>query len=205
MKIIQNFENSGDKAAKYTFDLVKAHAINKISNVICEKYGNGNCDTKLKPPSVIVFDIDDTLKHENEPHTEIINLFLRLQNDKKINSRIYIVTARVNDKDYIRETRNELKNVYGIDNYQELIHAPNKYRKNLGDVAVWKESKRKCTSEDSNAPYVVLTVGDQWGDLLPLKTEKEIDTLDKLYGSQNYMLIRPEDGVSLWGLKLPSS
>ena len=109
----------------------------------------------------------------------------------------------MNDPSYVEETRKELLKV-GIFGFRDLIHAPNKYRNNLGDVAVWKQDERIASVLSSKSPYVVLSVGDQWGDILPLKSESEIDTLNKMYGDKNYSLMRTNDGISLWGLKLPA-
>lgn len=205
MKIVHNFEMDGNTAANFAFKLVKAHAMSKISKQLCKNYGiNRSCYVKNNPPNVVVFDIDDTLKFSTKPHTEIVNLYHKLQNDPIIKPSIHIVTARIDDKDYIEETKKELLKI-GIDHFDRLIHAPNKYRKNLGDVGIWKETQRLDSSLESKSPYIVLTVGDQWGDVVSIKNESEIDELDKIYGKKNYILLRPDDEISLWGLKLPAN
>lgn len=202
--LVHDFKNNGEAAAQFALGLVKAHSRSKISKDLCKNYSNFKCNTK-NPNPVIVFDIDDTLLiKKTKPHTCIINLFNSIKDDKNLRAHIYIVTARINDPSYIEETRKELLgvNVFG---FKDLIHAPNKHRNNLGDVAVWKQDERIASVLSSKSPYVVLSVGDQWGDILPLKSEKEIDTLNKMYGDKNYLLMRTNDGISLWGLKLPSS
>jgi len=203
-KLVHNFKNDGEAAAEFAFGLVKAHSRSKISKKLCKDYSSFNCNTK-NPPPVIVFDIDDTLLvKKTKPNKPIINLFNKIKDDKSLHAHIYIVTARMNTPSYVEETRKELLgvDVYG---FRDLIHAPNKYRNNLGDVAVWKQDERIASVLNSKSPYVVLSVGDQWGDILPLKSESEIDTLNKMYGDKNYSLMRTNDGISLWGLKLPAN
>ena len=203
MSVVQNFQRDGESAANFAFSLVKLHSESK--NISKKLYLDYTKPYSV-PKTVCIFDIDDTLikSSNSKPIGVIVDLFKKLNDPKnKINPDIYIITGRIDDKDYIKETRKQLAKI-GIDNFTNLIHAPDNFRQNLPDLALWKNSERIVSKTLSDAPYIVLTVGDMWGDLLPLKTEKEIDALESKYGDDSYILIRPNDNVSLWALKLPA-
>ena len=208
-KLVWNFDKDGQAAAEFALKLVNSHYKSKFTKYLTngvpmsEKSEYSMDGSHVK--TVLVFDIDDTLiTSKKQPLREIVKLFKDVQT-KLPKSETYIVTARLNDPGYKLETMEELKKI-GVTGFKDLVHAPPKFRKNLGDVAIWKQRERIFSSEDSMAPYVTLTVGDQWGDILSsVKTENDIRKLDNKYGSKNYMIFRSNDNVSLWGFKLPSN
>lgn len=152
---------------------------------------------------IVVFDIDDTLifdvpnKTTLTPHKHVIDLFQRLQ---ELGTDIHLVTARLNDRQMRKETEKELF-LYNL-RYDSLTLAPQRARTSMTSVSKWKMETRKKIGLRYSSP-ICLTVGDQWGDMIVLEEDDHIDTLDEEHSSP-YILLRPNDGVSLWGLKLPS-
>jgi len=68
----------------------------------------------------------------------------------------------------------------------------------MATVAAWKHSERA-----RNAP-VVVSVGDQWGDLLLLEDETDIDTLNVRHKTHDtpWVIVKPNDSVTVYGVKL---
>ena len=153
---------------------------------------------------IVVFDIDDTLLSETtgkvKPIESAIQLFNHLQNT---GAYPVLVTARLNDTSMQRLTVSSLQKL-GIRDWKELHLAPASARKSMTAVSKWKHSIRAATAKRMKQP-VVLSVGDQWGDLLPLGADEDIDDMDEAFGVREpYQLVRPQDGYTLWGLKLKS-
>ena len=118
---------------------------------------------------------------------------------------IHLITARLDCKEMIEASKEEMKEL-GV-KYHSLTLAPPYARKNMASVSQWKMLTRKSIAKLDTHNPIVLTVGDQWGDMVVLKTDDNIDDLNdafKVY-EKPYVLCRPEDKVSLWGLKLPAS
>jgi hypothetical protein len=84
---------------------------------------------KRSPKAVVVFDIDDTLLFDVDkgsiPHQVVVDFLLRL---RQLNVEIHLITARLNDPGYFKETEDEVKGM-GI-KYETLTLAPEKARKN---------------------------------------------------------------------------
>lgn len=164
-----------------------------------------NPQTALQRP-VIVFDIDDTLITDEDPSprpiAETLALFFRLH---ELGARIWLVTARhPSIKD---ETYKELKQVGILRKHLQgdIFFAPEKYRKSMVSVSKWKKRMRATIAQKEGAP-VMLTVGDQWSDLMEVQGMSEFQELDDAYGVANtpYVLFLVDDGLSIYGLKLLS-
>ncbi len=172
-----------------------------------------------KTSAIVCFDIDDTLifdvsnvrnAKKMNPNHEVIRLMQRLSD---LAVEIHLITARVNDPDFIAETKKELE-MYGIfhvsekkpgPKYKSLTLAPNRVRTSMASISNWKMTVRKRIASESKTS-ITLTVGDQWGDMIVLKDENQIDEFDKEHAVSDspFLILRPQDGVSLWGLKLPA-
>jgi hydroxymethylpyrimidine pyrophosphatase-like HAD family hydrolase len=160
--------------------------------------------------AVVVFDIDDTLLFDVQvspsrgqniiPHQIVVDLLHRL---RQLGAEIHLVTARLHDEDYYKETEKELKTLGIV--YNSLTLAPEKARVDMAAVSQWKMQIRKKIASETRAP-ITLTIGDQWGDMIVLKEDDQIDEFDEKYTAHSvpYIVLRPADKVSLWGLKLPA-
>jgi hypothetical protein len=154
--------------------------------------------------ALVVFDIDDTLIFDHSKRGKpkknklVFDLLVRL---KEVGAQIHLVTARVKDEQMIKETEAELLAMKIP--YDSLHLAPEVSRKNMATVSRWKMMTRRSIGAKALSP-IVLTVGDQWGDMVVLPDEDKITLLDETYKTSDspYIVLRPSDNVSLWGLKL---
>jgi hypothetical protein len=176
-------------------------AIDKLAAKYAPSIGRGESEAK----AIAVFDIDDTLIFDVDPqplpHPIVIELFDKLH---ALGVEVHLVTARVDEEDMRRITVSELAEA-GVRNYKSLSFAPQSARSSMKDVSTWKMETRRSIATHHKSP-ITLTVGDQWGDMVVLKHDSSIDKLDKQFGTRllPYLIVRPEDAVSLWGLKLPA-
>ena len=165
--------------------------------------------TGPEPRLVAVFDIDDTiLRDRNDRFTlnpAIVNLYNQLIS---IGVDTHLVTARANDAVTVKWTSDQLSILGiapaspGLLGYASLHLAPESRRKSMTDVSQWKMEKRRDIGIRAHAP-IVLTVGDQWGDMVVLSEDADIDALDAAFApGKPWKVVRPHDDVSLWGLKL---
>jgi hypothetical protein len=202
--LVPDAEENKNKVAHETLKLIsECYA----KNVTLKKHSSSS-STKN---GVAVFDIDDTVLLDDSstsrnvtiPNSMIIELFKKLKN---LDIEIHFVTARLKCDEMIEETKKELETL-GLEGlYDTLSLAPQNHRKNLATISLWKMNQRKKIAEKSNQ-CIILSVGDQWGDLIVIKSENDIKTFDDKYRSYSapYIVIRSNDGVTLWGLKLPSN
>jgi hypothetical protein len=161
---------------------------------------------RLENP-LIVFDIDDTLVTEDEatpaagaqPLPEVVALLKRL---RAVQCRIFLVTARHTSARSF--TVQQLTSV-GVQPslYDELFLAPEQYRKSMRDVGIWKKMVRQSLANKFGEP-ILLTVGDQWTDLISVNSLRELEHLNSAFGSAHtpFILCRLDDGVGFFGLKL---
>jgi hypothetical protein len=215
VEIIGQYVNP-QEAATHALNLVTKFLLkeNHEKREITKKY-TPNSDSSLRAAkstalAIAVFDIDDTLLHDLThqpsrsgviPNVAIVQLAKRLYD---INVEVHLITARLDCKE-MREASIHEMNELGI-KYHSLTLAPPSARRNMTSVSKWKMSTRMSIArQDENNP-IALTVGDQWGDMVVLKNDDAIDHLDEKYRAYTcpYILMRPGDGVSLWGLKLPA-
>lgn len=187
-------------AVKTTLTVLAVTATNAAPRMI-EKTGKAITvrSKKLKNP-LIVFDIDDTLLSEDdEPLHEVIALLKRLRG---LHCRIFLVTARHTSA---RAFTIQQLNRIGVraDMYDKLFLAPEHYRKSMRDVGVWKKMVRQSLANEFGEP-ILLTVGDQWTDLLTVQSAQEMNNLNEAFGTDHtpFILCRLDDGVGFYGLKL---
>jgi hypothetical protein len=153
---------------------------------------------------VVVFDIDDTLIRDREDsfrvNPSVVVLLQKLR--EKLGAHVHLVTARNDDDETVAWTKNQLS-IVGLDEYDSLWHAPNKYRKSMSIVSRWKMNVRAQIALHYGVP-VTLTVGDQWGDITVLASDDDILKMDVCFESLKnpWILLSPNDGISLYGLKL---
>lgn len=162
--------------------------------------------------ALLVFDIDDTLlfdagedapREQNViPHQDVVDLLRRAH---QLGAEVHLVTARLNDRTMVADTHDELARLGLAGLYASLTLAPERARTSMTAVSRWKMAQRRRLANERHCA-VTLTVGDQWGDMVALKDDEDIDTLDDRFAAhtQPYILVRPHDNVSLWGLKLPA-
>ena len=124
---------------------------------------------------------------------------------KTLNAKIFLVTARhpsIRDQTIL-----ELQDI-GIfpPHYEQLLLCPEKYRTSMKLVGEWKRAARQQIANKYQMP-ILLTVGDQWTDIISVKSVKELQQLDDAHGSQHtpWMLFRVEDGIGFFGLKLKAN
>ena len=221
MIILQKYDDP-QEAVTHALKLVHSYMELDSKDSIAKKY-TPNIFNRLKSvrktSAIVCFDIDDTLifdvsnvrnPKKINPNLHVIKLMERLS---QLGAEIHLITARVNDPDFIIETKKELE-LYGIfENesgrpgalYKSLTLAPNRVRTTMASISNWKMVIRKRIATACKRS-ITLTVGDQWGDMVVLKHENQIDQFDKEHSvhEKPFIILRPQDGVSLWGLKLPA-
>lgn len=148
----------------------------------------------LKPPSIVV-DIDNTIIFDDGRNTINLQIMHLLNVAKSHCCKIHLVTARENSTEVRKFTREELRRL-GIP-YDTLALSPKKSRDSMTSVSAWKHSERARSN-------TLLSIGDQWGDLLLLTSDNDIDELDKLHNTREgpWIIIRPNDGVTQFGMKI---
>lgn len=178
----------------------------KVAAAVCvkekEKEKDKDKKDKKDKPLPVVFDIDDTLIRDKATHFMVNPTITALHAQLvALGAAVHLVTARANDADTREWTRAQLE-VLGITGYAGLHLAPASRRDSMTAVSRWKMEKRRDIGRAAGAP-IVLTVGDQWSDLVTLSEDADIDALDAAYAPGSpWKVVRPNDGVSLWGLKL---
>jgi predicted secreted acid phosphatase len=166
-------------------------------------------------PLVCCFDIDDTIIGDKDDDgvrlPETIELFNVLVRE---GVRVVLITARSRSAENERWTREQLAR-HGIAGYADLQLAPEKFRRTMADVSKWKLATRQAAARAAGAP-VILSVGDAWSDLVQLRDDDDFDVLDDslvAHAAQaglaperaQWAIVRPNDGLSLWGVKLKSN
>ena len=194
-----------DKALKLVENYLAKVSTQRAKDKLAAKYATSIGKGESEAKAIAVFDIDDTLVFDVDPqsipHPIVIELLEKLFD---LGVEVHLITARLNDAQMRRETVSELARV-GVRNYKSLSLAPKSARTSMSAVSAWKMETRKSIATHHNSP-ITLTVGDQWGDMVVLDKDSSIDKLDKQFGTRllPYLIVRPEDSVSLWGLKLPA-
>lgn len=199
---VGKFETAED-AVDYAL-WVLAHADKSCGKRAAAREGfalNPSAENTWSEP-LVVFDIDATIvTRESKPIAATIKLLKRL---RKARARIHLVTAR--HPSIRQETIDELISV-GItpDLYDSLMITPEADRKHMGAVGKWKENARRSIALQENS-LIVLTIGDQWTDLVVVSSAEEMAELDSAFIGfgycPKYVLVRPKDGISCLGLKL---
>ena len=205
MKHLGTFNEPKDATTKVLQTLI-SYMLNFDKNMhrkIAQKFTPDIHAAKTKNKmAIVVFDIDDTLLFSTErfiPNEEVVIFLKRLH---ELVAEIHLVTARINDERMLKDTKDQLDKLGLKDVYETLSLAPDEYRIDYTHISKWKMETRKNIALMNGVP-ITLTVGDQWGDMLVLKDDDYISTLDELHNNKKYHFVRPEDSVSLWGLKLP--
>lgn len=144
----------------------------------------------------IVFDIDDTLIFDDQRQTPNVQIKFLLDVAKAHGCKVHLVTARERSKEVRQWTAQELKR-HSIA-YDSLALAPAKHRENMASVSAWKFAER------ARHKPVLLSVGDQWTDLIKVATDDALEVLDAQHKTSQspWLLVKPEDGVTQYGLKL---
>lgn len=190
-----------------TVHVVKSYQGNTIKKAIEDVKTVLNYFLKKKKGTCVVFDIDDTLI-ESEMGNCIKETKELAQYCHKNNIPTFFITARLKEKDVIRDTLKELRD-QGIEVEEENLKlSPASWRESFPKISQWKRNTREKISK-SLGHKITFTLGDQWGDLLAIN-ESEFKNLNGLfYGNQkkppSAVMIRTEDDISLWGLKLLSN
>jgi hypothetical protein len=209
MKVVGQYSD-GTKATDHAVDLVQGYITHitdsKKRNKLTSVYAPSVDQTSHAPRALAVFDIDDTLlfdiQSKSVPHKNVIDLLRRLHAMGVI---IHLVTARLDVEDMRQDTLQDLQDMGLSGLYTSLSLAPESARSSMSTVSRWKMETRLRIANSLSCP-VTLTVGDQWGDMVVFENDDVIDKMDADTGAKfmPYVLVRPCDGVSLWGLKLPA-
>ena len=152
-----------------------------------------NVSLTFVPSKAIVVDIDDTLIFDDGRSTANRQVFdfVNALFDSKYT--IHLVTARSKEMD--RATKIELQTV-GV-KYTTLDSAPEKSRANMKLTSEWKFKMRQTYGP------IALSIGDQWTDLTKVSSEEDLEILDRQYPGP-WVLVKPNDGITSYGLKLAS-
>lgn len=189
-----------------TVQVVKSYQGNSIKKAIDDVKTILNYFLKNNKGTGVVFDIDDTLI-ESEMGNGIKETKELANFCKKNNIPTFFITARLKEKDVIRDTLRELRD-QGIEVEEENLKlSPASWRESFPKISQWKRNVREKISK-SLGHKITFTLGDQWGDIFSIN-ENEYKTLNKeFYGVQKKkpiaILVRGDD-VSLWGVKLLST
>ena len=197
-----------EPAADLAYKFVQAYTQRGKSAALAKQHARSLPSAQGTQAPLVVFDIDATLVNESEdgcaaqPLDATLDLLKKLQ---KLGVHLALVTARLDEPQMRRDTEATLRKL-GLSAWNHLLLAPETARVNMAAVSRWKHSKRAELARSLKQP-VVLSVGDQWGDLLPLKADKDIDAMDAAFGVRHapFQLVRPHDGYTMWGLKLLDS
>ena len=157
--------------------------------------------TRALDAPLVVFDIDDTLLRNDSSHvTEVVKLYNRL---KDLGAKVHLVTAR--SSSMYAYTVAELKRMHITGFEPPVMLCPEHARKSMVTVSEWKALARQNIANHNGAP-ITLTIGDQWSDMIQLASENDLATLDGTFATSDapYVLVQPNDGISLLGLKLKS-
>jgi predicted secreted acid phosphatase len=209
IQAVRSFTDLG-AAANLAYNFVKAYAERAHAPKLAKQHARSlpSVAPKAHLP-LVVFDIDATLLNESEtgkapavPIKQTLELLKKLQ---KLGVHLALVTARLEESQMRQDTERTLK-ALGLQPWNHLLLAPPAARVNMAAVSRWKHSKRAELARSLKQP-VVLSVGDQWGDLLPLRADKDIDAMDSAFGVRHapFQLVRPHDGFTMWGLKVLDS
>jgi hypothetical protein len=150
----------------------------------------------------VVFDIDDTLVRDDSASLpEVVALLKQFAASKYV---IGLVTAR---HESMREfTLKELAAIgitYSIFKGENLMFCPQQFRTSFTAISKWKQSARYFLKVNSKRK-LLCTVGDQWTDLITIESDKDRAMLDDAYGPSTLRLMRLNDGLCIFGIKLPS-
>lgn len=144
----------------------------------------------------VCFDIDDTLIFDDSRQTPNVQVKHLLDVARAHGYKIHLITAREKSPEVIRWTRDELRRhcVY----YDTLALCPKSKRNSMQEVSAWKHSER---AKKTNC---ILSVGDQWGDLMTLENDEHIKIMDTKHGTKDspWILFSKPDSSALYGLKL---
>ena len=175
--------------------------------------GQGQGEPRLGDEIHIVADIDDTFVISDDafgeeaalPLVAVVVLLQQLVAALGRRVHIHFVTARLHDPHDSTThewTLDQLRKIRAPP-HSSLHLAPEAARVSRVAVSRWKFAVRKSIALAAHAP-IVLTIGDQVSDLMPLDTEEGFERFEAQIGADTtpYALVRPGDGVSLWGLKL---
>jgi hypothetical protein len=219
IKVLGQYSD-GMQAATHALDLVVKflQMSNEQKEEITNLYAPFSSKTRTSKgcaPALATFDIDDTLLYDLgdarapndfsvKPNASIVLLLKRLY---ELGIEIHLITARLDCKEMIDASKEEMKEL-GI-KYHSLTLAPAYARKSMASVSQWKMMTRKSIARKDECNPIVLTVGDQWGDMVVLDSDDRIDMLNEEHDldheyAKQYLVMRPNDKVSLWGLKLPA-
>ena len=161
---------------------------------------------EIQKPCAVVFDIDDTLIESEMGNgiKETKDLY-HFCNKHKIPT--FFITARLKEKEVIQETLKQLEE-HGMQVPEENLKlSPASYRESFPRISQWKHKTREKIASQLGH-QITFTIGDQWGDLIAIndheykKFNKEFYIDDK---PPSAILMRPNDKVSHWGLKILSS
>lgn len=153
---------------------------------------------------VVVFDIDDTLLYsEGDSVFPIRSSVFLLKSLKRMGCTIYLVTAR--HPDYEQDTWKELKSI-GVtkqDVQSPILFCDVRAREKWPSLSASKYQLRQAIALAEQSP-VLLTVGDQWSDLVRMSSNQQFQAFDEIYGAAEtpWMLFSIMDGTTLFGLKL---
>ena len=209
MKVVGQYSD-GSKATDHSLDLVRGYIEHvtdaKKRNKLSAAYAPHIEESSHAPRAIAVFDIDDTLLFDiaskSVPHKNVIDLLRRLH---AMGVHIHLVTARLDIPEMREDTLRDLQDMGLSGLYASVSLAPDSARTSMSAVSRWKMETRLRIAKSLSCP-ITLTVGDQWGDMVVFEDDDFIDKMDADTGAKfmPYVLVRPGDGVSLWGLKLPA-
>jgi predicted secreted acid phosphatase len=151
-----------------------------------------------QPGDFVVFDIDDTVLHGHGRMTQPHNIGMAILREvKKRNIPVYYVTARPESPENRLATYEDLARVGILLPYTMFMRPP--HVNNWEKISKFKADSRKLVEGETKG-NCLMTIGDQWTDLLVFEDVDDRDEMDLLF-SNFYVLFDTHPGRQ-WGLKL---
>lgn len=151
----------------------------------------------------VVFDIDDTVLHGYGPATKPHDIGMSiLREAKNRNIPVYYVTARPESPQNRLATYEDLERV-GIIPHSSTVFMRPPHANTWPKISQFKTNSRKWVEDnfDQNIQgNCLMTIGDQWTDLMSFTDELDRDEMDMIFG-RYYVLFRLPNKRQ-WGLKL---
>jgi|OM-RGC.v1.018322968 hypothetical protein len=147
----------------------------------------------------VVFDIDDTVIHGHGPKTRPHPIGMTiLREAKNRNIPVHYVTARPESPQNRLATYDDLERV-GIMPHSTSVFMRPPHVDTWPKISIFKASSRQFL-ENKTGGNCLMTIGDQWTDILVFASEVSRDEMDMIFG-RYYVLFRIPDKRQ-WGLKL---
>jgi len=179
-------------------EIYKSHVYASIHNIVIDILD------RAQPGDFVVFDIDDTVLRGYGPTTKPHEIGMTiLREAKNRNIPVYYVTARVESAPNRLATFDDLERV-GIIPHSSTVFMRPSYADTWPKISKFKTDSRNWIEDNFDKKIrgnCLMTIGDQWTDLMTFTNETDRDEMDMNLGKY-YVLFRFSNNKRQWGLKL---